>query len=386
MKGLFGAAEATIEVESSSLLVKMRNRLQKPPRSLSEAEATRIVEDVAIVGLTRLGRAFESLKGKHIDNVLNLRNEIDGLFHEVFVAKGSGTDDAVRKALDARLPRIKQLYAELDTAIQDATQPLAKLKLVEEDAALRAKVEDIPAGKTSAKERKIEADQAREMGRRTDRLRRKGFRKYNDGFKVKFADGAETVLKVKNGRYVAEIWDQGVGKGSPRRFEEFTVSIDPYKTDFRTTSVLQRNHVVQDSLMKKLFGPFGYDSDAVPTIWMRDSRTDSPHYKVTGQQRAYKTGSGSVIDDAAKRASQLKSKKVSAIPPNKLTLAEMQRMGVEQMKSVGCPPEAIVAYLKHFDRVFEAGVYQRLKATLSESDVASLLGDWKPGGIGIGTP
>jgi len=119
---------------------------------------------------------------------------------------------------------------------------------------------------------------------------------------------------------------------------------------------------------------------------MRDSRTDSPHYKVTGQQRAYKTGSGSVIDDAAKRASQLKAKKVSAIPPNKLNLAEMQRMGVAQMKSVGCPPEAIVRYLKQFDRVFEAGVYQKLKNTLSDADIASLLGDWKPGGIGIGTP
>ncbi|MBS0290799.1 MAG: hypothetical protein JSS07_12290 [Proteobacteria bacterium] len=385
LKGLFGAAEAPVEIESSATLLRMRERLTGPPHNLAKGEATRLVEDVAIAGLTRMGRAFELIKGRHVDTVIRLRNEIDALFHDVFTTKNSGTDQAVRKALENRRPQIAKLYQELDAAMEEATKPLSKMKLgSEDDAALRKAVEDLPANKKLAEDRPIKADQRIEPGTSKSRLGRKGFEPYENGFKVKIG-GGETVLKIENGKYVAEIWPGEAGKGTPRRIEEHSLSLDPYKTPYGTTSVLQRNHVVQNSLMEKLFGPFGYDKDRVPTIWMRDSRTGSPHHQVSAQQRAFKNGSGNLIDDAARRATQLKAGKPQPVPPNKLNLAELQRIGVAQMKSVGCPTKVIVDYLNAFDQVFKRDVLPKLEASLSKEDVKSLLGDWTPQ-RGIGGP
>jgi len=387
LKGLFGEASISVEIESSRILSEMHDALTGPPRNLTDAQATRVVEDVALVGLTRMARSFERIKSKHIDLVLKLRSEIDGLFVEAFASEGAGSKETISKALDERLPRIKQAYAQLDTAVEKATEPLARMKAKGEldDAMLKA-VDDVAPNKPLVEDRPIEADKAIEAGKTVNRLTRKKIYPFGSGFKVTFKDGAETVLSIVNGRYTAEIYPGKAGVGKPRVISEFSLSIDPYRTDFRTTSILQRNHVVQDSLMKKLFGPFGYDSGSVPTIWMRDSRTGSPHHQVSAQQRAFKTAEGSTIVQAERRSTQLAGKVATPLPPNKLNLGELQKMGIAQMKSQGCPPQVIAEYLKVFDEVFTQQVLGNAEfKKLSPADQASLLGDWKPG-RGIAKP
>jgi len=389
LKGSAGILEVALETGSSRSVHDLREALGN--RGIKGAEAERIIEDVIVSGITRISRQFERIKSKHIDTVLKLRSEIDALYHDIFIGQEAGTRAGVKKAVEARSGNLKALYGELDKAIGEATLPLEKMKLLEEmkvaaevDEGLVGVVKGVEAENLPHGQRAVSADLKRE-GRGKTRLGRKGFKAYEGGYKIRFADGAETVLKIENGWYVAEIFTPpGVNGGRKTVIQEFSVSHEPYKLDYKTTSVLQRNHVCQNSLMQKLFGPFGYDGNSVPTIWMRDSRTGSPHGKVTAGQRSYKTQQGAMIDASEQAAKSMGKGGGSAGARSQLNLGEIQRMGIAQMKGAGCPDAAIAEYLRSFNRNFEARVLPNMQGRvqsgrMTQAQLDSLLGDWKPG-------
>lgn len=389
LKGVSGVAEVTLEVEGTRAVQDLRKALEK--KGVHGAEAERVIDDLLVSGLTRMARHFERIKAKHIDTVVNLRAELDGLYHDIFIGEHAGTQAGLKQAIDSRIGKIQAKYAELDKALAEATLPLEHMKLAAEadDAALAAVKKVEPEALPHA-DRPLAKDLARE-GRGRSRLRRKGFEPFKGGYKVKFADGAETVLSIKNNRYTAEIYPPpGIKGGKPTVISEFQLSRDRYSTDLKTTSILQRNHVFQNSLMEKLFGRFGYDGGTVPTVWLRDSKTGSPHGQVTAQQRGFKTRSGTHIDGAEAAARKMARGDKAAAAPSQLNLAEIQRQGIAQMRSIGCPDEVIAQYMREFNRHFEATVLKDLNSRvasgkMTQAQVDSLLGGWKPG-VGIPIP
>jgi hypothetical protein len=388
LTGAAGVLEVSLETASSRTVHDLRGALEN--RGIKGAEAEKIIDDVIVSGITRMSRQFERIKAKHIDTVVKLRSEIDALYHDIFIGPEAGTQAGVKKAVEGRADNLRKLYTKLDEAIENATLPLEKMNLAAEvDEGVAGAVKGVEAENLPHGKRPIEADLKRE-GRGKTRLGRKGFKAFEGGYRVRFADGAETVLKIENGRYIAEIFTPpGVNGGQKSVIREFSVSHEPYKMTYKTTSVLQRNHVCQNSLMQKLFGPFGYDGNQVPTVWMRDSRVGSPHGKVTAGQRTYKTQQGATIDAAEKAAKSMGSAKplptgTAPLAPSQLNLGEIQRMGIAQMKGAGCPDAAIAEYMRSFNRYFESQVMPKLKGQveggrMTQAQLDSLLGDWKPG-------
>lgn len=388
LKGLSSTVEIAVDKESSKVVRDLRESLAK--RKVPPEAAERLIDDLLLTALTRLGRNFERVKGKHIDTVVKLRGELDGLFAEMFVAEGAGSKAGMQKALESRLPKIKQHYAELDKAIADATLPLDKMHLATEaDEAMLKAVQGVEKADLPQGWRPVSEDLAKEAKyeHRIARKLRDGFEKLADGgFKTRFADGTETVLRIKNDRYTAEIFQGGMKAGKePIRVQEYQLSIDPYGVKgLPCTGLLQRNHVVQNAMMEKLFGAFGYDGNKVPTMWLRNSRTGSPHGKVTANQRKFNTELGSAVDDAERIAKQMQRGKTADLSPGKMNLGELQSRGIAEMRALGANDAEIAAYLKQFDRHFSDTVLPKLQEAvkakkMSQAQMDSLLGEWKPG-------
>lgn len=388
LKGLTRAVEISVDKDSSAVVHDLREALAK--RKVPPEAAERLIDDLLLTALTRLGRNFERIKGKHIDTVVNLRGELDGLFADMFVAEGAGSKAGMQKALDTRLPKIKQHYSELDKAIADASLPLDKMHLATElnDATLKV-VQGVEKAELPQDWRPVAADLAKEAKyeHRIARKLRDGFEKLADGgFKTRFADGTETVLRIKGDRYTAEIFEGGMKAGKqPKVVQEFQYSRDPYGLKgLPCTGLLQRNHVVQNALMEKLFGTFGYKGNEVPTMWLRNSRSGSPHGKVTANQGKFKTEMGNTIGEAERIAKAMQRGKTAELSPSRMNLGELQTRGIAEMRALGASDHEIAAYLDHFNRYFDMNVVPKLQDAvkanrMTQAQMDSLLGAWKPG-------
>lgn len=370
LKGFTGSAEIAIDKAGSKVIHDLRAAMEA--RNIPNAAAERLIDDLLLTALTRIGRKFEAVKGAHIDAVLRLRGELDSLFVDIFMNERAGTKAQVNAALDAHLPAINARYAQLETALAEATLPLGNMKLaVEMDSAAVKAVSEVSPANLPHNARPVSADQAIEQGSRISRMERKvrGGRKgklkdfealADGGFKVKIDDG-ETVLRVVNGRYHAEIYPPpGMASGKPPiRVSEFQVSIDPYGTRLAATALLQRNHVVQNAPVAALFGAFGYDGNRFPTMWLRNSKTGSPHGRVTSNQRQAKTEMGTGFQ--------------------KTNLGDLQRRGIAEMRALGASDADIAQYMSRWDAQFRQDVLPRLQqSNLSPSQIKALLGDWDP--------
>lgn len=370
LKGASGVAEISVDKAGSKVIRDLREAMAA--REIPGTVAERLIDDLLVTALTRIGRNFETAKGAHIDTVLRLRGELDALFVDIFMSERAGTKAQINAALDARLPSINAHYAELEKALAQATLPLDRMTLVAEldNTAVKA-VSEVPAANLPHTERPVSADQAIESGSGISRMERKvrggqkgklkDFEALADGgFKVSI-DSGETVLRIVDGRYHAEIYPPpGMSSGrEPVRVSEFQVSIDPYGTRLAATALLQRNHVVQNAPMEALFGTLGYDGNKFPTMWLRNSKTGSPHGRVTSNQRHAKTEMGNAFQNT--------------------NLGDLQRRGIAEMRALGASDADIAQYMSRWDAQFRQDVLPRIQqSNLSPQQVKALLGDWDP--------
>ena len=105
----------------------------------------------------------------------------------------------------------------------------------------------------------------------------------------------------------------------------------------RSSRILQAHHANQNALMKDLFRKHGYDGGDVPTIWLRDSTSDSPHGKVTHEFQNPK------LADRRKTANY----------------GKIRDWAREELAHVGASPAEIDAYLTAIDNYMKQNVFSR---------------------------
>jgi hypothetical protein len=101
--------------------------------------------------------------------------------------------------------------------------------------------------------------------------------------------------------------------------------------------------------MKSTFGEFGYDRDAVPTIWLKDSTADSPHGIITAAQNG---------------------RSPTGIP----SYEQIRSWGVEDMQKAGVPSGSIDEYLAANDGYFRHNVLPKMLEELDIETVERLVG------------
>lgn len=327
------------------------------------AHADRILDDMLSRALTRFGDEFVTGRSLLLDRVVDLRQRLDGLYHQILnfdAAGGTRTtriDPTGRGSINDQLRAIERLYREIDEAFEQLGQPLDDLvptttgrrNVAEETAAEIAQILDTAGPQTRPSghgHRDVTLDVSE--GRLTDY----GFEVVagsNDTqFRRIFSDGSTATFTIEHGRYVVTTRD---ASGLETTFREFDLLSTPYGRRPLTTGLIQAHHGCQNSLMNRLFGSFGYNGDAAPTSWMRNHATGSPHGVISARQRS----------NSSARSGMTR-------------LSDIRRVAIEDLGLAGMPNDMITAYIRAFDEYFEAAVLPQLRA----KGRLDLLGDWLP--------
>lgn len=364
-RGALSSIDLAVIARTEPTLVALHRRMVDR-LGMSDAQATRVVENILGRRLLRYGDHLVSVKGGLIDRVIALRNALDDAYDTAFSYVGATGTSGTRAVSDTSLSNLSRMFQELDDALEALGRPMHEIDPPSGSgdtlAALHAEV----SGTTATPEapgtvrRGVDEDalKARDsLGRRTRTPRIEGgryrFLRNADGSYTKmFADGASAIFHIEHGRYRVELIDAaGVKIGEAR---EFAVLPTPYGRRPPTTALMQANHGYQNSTMAALFGSYGYNGNAVPTIWMRDSRHGSPHGLVTAAQNSGKSarnGSG-------------------------VTLAMIRRWTIADLRLAGMPDAHIAEYLAHIDDYFVRNVLPNIPV----SEHARLLAGWTPRG------
>ncbi len=334
--------------------------------------ADRLLDDMLARALTRFGDQFVRGKTQLLDRVVDLRGRLDTLYHRLlnFDARsrpGVETrrlDPATVGTIDDQLREIGGLYRQLDEALTELGRPLDEVIPLDDtirSAAERTarEVSDvIEAGRTRERSpiRRLPGHEHREieLDISQGRLSRRGWKPVagsdNTVFRRHFkTDGSDAELRIEHGRYQVRIRE---ATGIEHNFGEYDILTMPYARRPLTTTLLQAHHGLQNSLLTELFGRYGYDGGAAPTIWLRNSRAGSPHGAITAVQNANRSS----------RATSL------------TTLESVRRAAIEDLALTSMPQNRITAYIRAFDEYFERAVLPRIPA----ADRARLLGNWRP--------
>lgn len=363
-------------IEASPVLKKLKNRLVHQHGPHGEE----LVEDMVTWVMRHAGDHYVAVRGAQIDKVFKLRTEVEGLFREVMKIG----DDAPSKAeLDAQLARIIKKYKEIDDALADASKPLEPFVLppAARDEFAHTFAEALTDGK--GKPLKAFAEQPTQATPRphaADFTDPKGRVKGDPGFQAKKTragskdwvedpkrpgvflrkfdgDGSLAELTVVDGRYQIT---STLPDGTSVTIREGQVNIDPYARKISTTSLMNAHHGVQAHPMSEVFGAFGYNPDAAPTIWLRNSRAGSPHGRITAIEG---------------RTGLHPSEPGSKLTPGQIanaTYADMRRTAAAEMRTVGRTEKEIREYLTAHDRYFIDNILKNIPL----ADQPRLLGDW----------
>lgn len=358
-RGILSSLDLAHMASTEPTLVALRRRMVER-LGMSEHQAARVTEAILGRALLRYGEHLVAGKGTIIDRVIDLRTRLDDAFEAAFSfnprAAGGGTS---RAALDTNLHEISRLFDELDAELTRLGRPMHEIDpppgAGDTLAPLMAEIGAVPANPHfphTTRRTPIHDTTPNEAGNVRIERGRYHFERQADGSFIKiFEDKASAVFRVENGRFRVEMFDPSgarIGEAA-----EYAVLHTPYGRRPRTTAMMQANHGYQNSTMTRLFQRFGYDGDAVPTIWMRDSRRGSPHGMVTAEQNAGK---------AVRNASGV-------------TLADIRRWTVADLRHSGMPDAQIAEYIRAIDNHFMTRVYPNIPA----NQRTRLLGNWRPG-------
>ncbi len=333
--------------ETDKTLLSMRDRLKSV---MPEPRARGLIEDMLEVALHGAGEHFIGMKGPAIDRILKARVQLAGIFETVMAPGWRGDMGPHLKLLDGIYRDIEAGLEELSKPIEKSPPPKALSDTIA--ARIRREVHDATAGDSPHEFRAAATDAMREAGYASPRLTRRGYRKLpnSDTFRRIFKDKNSVELTIKDGRFHAETFDSAGRRTA--KFAEFDVALEPYGRTPKTGSLLQAHHGLEGDLMGALFGK-AYDHNAVPTIWLRNNKTGSPHGIVTALGNMTRAGRRD---------------------PATLTYEAIRIYAAADMKAAQVPAAAIEAYLAAID----AHVRTRIVPGLSKNESARKLGGWKP--------
>lgn len=381
------AFNVTEAIAASPNLSRLRDQLT----ARFGRRGTDMVEDLMVVVMRRAGDHYVAVRGAQIDRIMDIRTRIDGIYGGLMRRGGDGTMD-----VDAELQRLLRDYAELDEAITDAGSPVESFRLLpSEQDALGARFRGELLEPDGTQRPRFREQESQTSGRVADedfrdsagrlpgdegyafnqsRAYRKDWRPDPDNpsvFVNTFEDGSTARLRVDDvdGREILVVTSRQ-RDGTELTIREESVLVDPYSRKPRTTSLLNAHHGVQAAPMEARFGAFGYDRHAAPTIWLRNSRTGSPHGRITAIEG--RTSEPRFTEPG----SRLTPEEMGSV-----TYEQMRRIAEREMRSVGVSEQAIRNYLTAHDAYFREHVFPRIP----ESQYGELLGSWRPAGWG-GTP
>lgn len=362
-------------IEASVTLKRLKARLSH----LHGAAGGEMVEDMVAWVMRHAGDHYMAVRGRQIDKVLKLRLELEAIYKKVM----HFGDDAPSKAdLDGDFARLAKKYKEIDAALADAAKPLEPFVLppaAQDELAKKFHDALSGSGRNPLKAFAEQGTQSTPRPHAADFLDDKGLAPKEVGYSAgksraggkgwqedskrpgvyqrTFSDGSTGELRVVNNKYELTSVQ---ADGTSITIREEQVSIDPYARKVSTTSLLNAHHGVQSHPMKEVFGDFGYDPDAAPTIWLRNSRAGSPHGRITaieGRTGLHPTEPGS---------------RMTPGQVVKATYADMRRTAAAEMRTVGISDKAIREYLAAHDRYF----IDRILPEMTEVERKALLGGW----------
>lgn len=364
-RGLSSHFDPRAMARSDPAFVRLR-RTMTEQLGLDAARADRLLDEMLLRALTRWGDDVLRGQSALLDRVVSLRERLDDLYHQTlnFSARSGPSTTRVsaagRPSVRDQLREIDQLIRQLDDELAALGRPLHEIhpgSAATRDIAAETADEVARAAASTRRpgheHRDVLADTAREAGRSRSRLSRKGFRAHPPGqsqvFRREFADGSWAEFRIEGGRYHVRTRNAA---GVESTFAEYDILHSPYANRPLTTSLMQAHHGVQNSMMTRLFGRFGYSGEAAPTIWLRNSRRGSPHGAITAVQNAGRSTRSS----------------------SATTLSEIRRLAIEDLRLTHMPEVQINAYLRVFDEYFARAVLP----AMSRADRLRLLGDWRP--------
>lgn len=343
-------------IASSAALSRARDRLAR--RVGGDVEGQRVLENVVEFAFNRFGEHFVSVKGDLIETVL---------------AKRSALEDVLENALDPSIRQqsvqqirqdVQRLGEELDRALRELAEPVHDLAAPDDLARttrerLEREVAELDPTPTRQTDRPITRDTTRQPGEARSRLRRKGYtHDPATGIYLKEFAGGTVELEIVDGRYRGRAYDPD--GNHIMDFEEYGV-LSRHGDRPTVGSVMQSHHVLQDNIMQQVFGRYGYDRDAVPTMWLRDSRSGSPHGRITDVQNHVEKGN---------RDPRARQQRQRGAP----TFAEIRQWSIEDALAAGASRQQVADYLVVFDRYFRENVLPNIP----EAQRARVLGDWEP--------
>jgi len=365
-RGIVSAFDPRSVARSDRAFMRLR-RVMTEELGLSATRADRLLDEMLLRALTRWGDDVIRGRSAVLDRVVDLRNRLDNLYHEILSFNNrTGTHSTARVPSSGRssvrdqLREIDQLIQQLDAELATLGQPLENMlpsSTARRDVVAETSDEISRAGRSTRRpgheHRDVAADTVREVGRRRSRLARKGFVNHPPGqdttFRRTFSDGSWAEFTIEGGRYRVRTRD---ASGVEIEFAEYDILRSPYASRPLTTSLMQAHHGMQNSLMTRLFSRFGYSGEAAPTIWLRNSRRGSPHGAITAVQNSTRST----------RAS------------SRTTLSDIRRWAIEDLRLTHMPEDRITQYLREFDEYFARTVLPQMSA----ADRSRFLGDWRP--------
>lgn len=374
--------DVTRAIDASPSLKKLKTRLV----ALHGKHGEEMVEDMVAFAMRHAGDHYVAVKGAQIDQIFAIRGEIETIYKSVMTF---GDTAPTKSEIEAQFAKLVKKYKEIDEALVDASSPVEPFVLppaAQDEFARKFKdallgpdgtpLKAFPEQPTQATVRPHAADFVDDAGRSPNQ---KGYKyaqsraarkewvpdKQRPGVYLrKFSDGSTAELSLVDDKYTIKTT---MADGSSLTIREGQVNIDPYARKVSTTSLLNAHHGVQAHPMKEVFGKFGYDPDAAPTIWLRNSRAGSPHGRITaieGRTGLHPGEPGS---------------KMSAADIKNATYADMRRTAAAEMRTIGRSEQEIREFLAAHDRYFLDNIHPKVVA----AGQAGLLGNWNPSQFGV---
>jgi hypothetical protein len=318
-------------------------------RAAAEREAAGALERLVRAALTDVGERFVAEKDSILGKILTVRREIHDSLGAILEKEGKA---ATPEAIGQKLKDLRQLLKDVrerpeDTAAKKGATPELDGERPEETAGKKG-----PTPELDAERRKVAEELAptpKPTGAKAPvaagakRLTGKGFR-WVEGVKAwvkRYATG-RLEFTIEDG--VFKVRSYAKGATTPEVFSEFDTLDKPYRDKPLSSRVMQAHHGLQDALMEKVFGKYGYDGGEAPTMWLRNSTGESPHGRITHELQN------------PNQASRMKDPDMS--------YAKIRELGVADLKSIGAPPEKIEAYLKAIDKHFREKILPKIDAAV----------------------
>jgi len=330
-------------------LIKMRPRLKALHSHLEEhyrrtgntepgARATGEIDNLLRAALTDFADAFIAPKESALKRLFELQDEVFGVYDQVLRSRSPDVKVDF-KALHAK-------YREMQTLFGELAKPGLKIASEAGNANTRTAARGIAIAPTSLPAGTTFVPAS---SRLNTLIGRTGWHQLTGGGMWAQLKKGTVELRVKGN--VIEVTSRPTGQSSVT-FKEFDV-LAKYGSKPKSTRVMQAHHGVQNEVMARAFGKYGYNGDEVPTIWLRDSTEGSPHGIIT-------------------HGMQNPNKRIRLEDPN-LSYGKIRDWAVADLKAAGAPDDAIRSYLAAMDDYFTKNIVPKLPANRK----AALIGDLK---------